>query len=343
MTSGLLRRLAGALARRRQCLSRSGLRWLALGALASASSLAGAQTAAWPTKPVRIVTPFAAGGTVEVVARLLADALSRNTGQSFLVDSKPGASGSIGSVEVARAPADGYTLLFSTNSTHSIAPAIFGKRHYDSVEDFTPLALIGEANVFLLASPTLNIKTLPELLALARAKPGTLNFGSGGAGTHGHLTWELLKAQAGVELTHVPYKGIGAAYPDLMSGAIHLLTDGIPGGTTQVKAGRAIALAVTGPRRSPVVPDVPTAGETLPGYAVLSWFGLWGPRGLPPALTTRINEEVNKALSAPDFAARVAGMGLETGSGSPAKFAEYVAADLKQWTQVVRERNIKVD
>ena len=329
------------LGQRARTLARRTMQGLALVALVCGGSVANAQT--WPTKPVRIVTPFAAGGSVEVVARLLADALTRSTGQTFLVDSKPGASGAIGSVEVARSAADGHTLLFSTNSTHSIAPAVFGKRQYDAVEDFTPIALIGEANVFILASPTMKVKTLADVLELAKAKPGSLNFGSGGAGTHGHLTFELLKAQAGVDLTHVPYKGIGAAYPDLISGAIHLLTDGIPGGATQIKAGRAIGVAVTGPKRSPVSPDVPTVGETVPGYAVVSWFGLWGPRGMPTALAARINEEVDKVLHAPDFAARLAGMGLDTGSGSPAKFAEYVAADLKRWTQVVRERNIKAD
>lgn len=317
-----------------------GLRWLPLVALA-ASGLVSAQT--WPTKPVRIITPFAAGGTVDIVARLLGNALSQSTGQPFLIDSRPGAGGAIGAVAVARAPADGYTLLFTTNSTHAIGPALSDKLPYNAVEDFTPIALVVESNVFLLASPALNIKTLPELLQLARAKPGSINFGSGGSGTHGHLTYELLKAQAGIDLTHVPYKGIGAAYPDLQSGTVQLLTDAVGGGLPHVKAGRAVALAVTGPRRSPVAPDVPTVGETVPGYSAVAWFALYGPKDLPPALTARINEEVNKALRSPDLAARLDSLGLDAGNGSPAKFAEYAAADRKRWTQLVRERNIKGD
>lgn len=314
------------------------LLWVPLVAL---TFVGGAMAQTWPTKPVRIITPFAAGGTVDIVARLLGNALAQSTGQSFVVESRPGAGGAIGAVAVARAPADGYTLLFATNSTHAMGPALSDKLPYNAVDDFTPIALVVESNVFLLASPALKVKTLSELLELARAKPGSINYGSGGQGTHGHLTYELLKAQTGVELTHVPYKGIGAAYPDLQNGTLQLLTDAVGGGLQQVKSGRAVALAVSGPGRSAIAPDVPTVGETVPGYSVVAWFALYGPRGLPPALTARINEEVNKVLRSPELTARLESLGLDAGSGSAAKFAEYAAADRKRWFDLVRERNIK--
>ena len=317
------------------------VRWLPALALA-ASGLAHAQ--AWPSKPVRIVVPIAPGATTDLLARLLGKQLSENTGLPFVVDSKPGASGAIGSLEVARAPADGYTLLLTTSSTHAVAPAVSTQLRYNAVEDFTPIAHLADSPLVMLASPTLGVKNAAELIALARQKPGYLNYSSSGTGTIGHLASEAFKAQAGVFITHVPYKGSAQALPDLMSGVMHITWDSVASGLPAAKEGRVRALAVSGPRRSPLAPDIPTVAESgLPGFSVLVWFGLYGPRGMPPHLTRRINEEVHKALQSPEMLSRFASMGIETGRGSPADFAAMMAGDTARWSRVAKELKLKVD
>lgn len=303
-----------------------------------------AQPQVWPNKTVRIVVPVAAGGTTDLVARTLADALTKNLGQAFIVDGKPGAAGAIGSMEVARAVADGYTLLLATSSSHSVAPALSKQLRYDPVADFTPIAHVADANNLILASMSSEAKDIKDLLAVARQSPGLLNFASSGKGSFGHLTFALLEKQAGIKLTHVPYKGTAAAIPDMIAGAVHLAADAIPSGLPHVKEGRLRALAVTGSRRSPLVPNIPTAAEAgVPGFSVVSWFGLYAPRGLPPQLTQRINEEVNKVLRAPDMTARFANLGIEPGAGSAAAFAAMVAADTDRWARLATELKIQID
>ncbi len=293
------------------------LRWLPVLALA-ASGLVHAQ--AWPSKPVRIVVPFSPGGTTDLLARVLGQQLSQNLGQQFVVDSKPGGGGSIGAVEAARAPADGYTLLLTTSSTHAVAPQ-------------------GVAWNAIARN-----KNAKEMLALARQKPGYLNYSSSGIGTIAHLTTEALKAQAGVFITHIPYKGTGQAIPDLMSGVVHLSWDALASGLPHAKEGRVRALAVSGPQRSPLAPEIPTIAESgVPGFSVLTWFGLYAPRGLPPALAQRINEEVNKVLRSPEMAARYVTWGIEAKIGSPADFATMVAKDAARWSRLATELKLKVD
>ena len=317
------------------------LRWLPAIALAAAG-LVHAQ--AWPTKPVRIVVPVSPGGTTDILARLVGQALSQSLGQQFVVDGKPGAAGAIGSIEVARAPADGYTLLLATSSTHAVAPAVTKQMRYNAVDDFTPIAFVAEANNLLLMAPTVEAKDVKELLALARQKPGFLNYVSSGNASFGHLTFELLTSQAGIQMTHVPYKGTAAAITDLATGQVHLAADAIPSALPHVKEGRLKGLAVTGPRRSALAPNIPTIAESgLPGFSVLSWFGLYAPRGLPPQLALRINEEVNKVLNTPDMVARFAGLGIEPGRGSAADFAAMVAADTARWTRLAKEQKIQLD
>ncbi len=319
------------------------LRWLPVVALA-ACGVAQAQTAAWPNKPVRLVVPVAAGGTTDLLAREVGQALSKSLGQQFVVDGKPGAAGSIGSIEVARAPADGYTLLVATSSTHAVAPAISSNLRYNPVEDFTPIGLLAEANNLLLVSPSVPAKSMPELLAFARGKPGFLNYASSGNGSFGHLVFELFKGEAGVFLTHIPYKGTAAAIPDMVAGSMHLAVDALPSALPHVKDGRLKGLAVTGPRRSALAPDIPTIAEAgLPNFQVLSWFGLYAPRGLPPELQRRINEELNKVMRSPEIAARFAQLGIEPGRGTAAEFAAMVAADTARWTRLAKERNIKAE
>lgn len=317
------------------------LRWLSAFALA-ASGLAHAQ--AWPTKPVRLVVPVSPGGTTDLLARMVGESLQKSLGQAFVVDGKPGAAGAIGSIEVARAPADGYTLLVATSSTHSVAPALSTTLRYKPVEDFTPIGLLAEANNVLLGTTTNDIKNVKDLLTVARAKPGSLNFSSSGLGSFGHLSFELFKSQSGVFLTHIPYKGTSASIPDLVAGQVHLAMDAIPSAMPHVKEGRLRALAVTGSRRSALAPDVPTIAESgVPGFAVVSWFGLYGPRGMPPELARRINEELNKVLSSPEVAARFATLGIEPGKGSAADFAAMVAKDTEVWKRLAKERGIKLD
>jgi len=318
------------------------LRWLPAVALV-ASGLAHAQT--WPTKPVRIVVPVSPGGTTDILARMVGEALAKNLGQAFVVDAKPGAAGAIGSLEVARAAADGYTLLMATSSTHAVNPAISTQLKYDAVADFTPIALVAEANNLLLVTPKLEARNMKELIALARAKPGYLNYASSGIGSFGHLTFEYLANEAGgIALTHVPYKGTAAAITDLVSGAVHMAADAVPSGLPYVRDGRLRALAVTGPRRSALAPEIPTVAESgLPGFSVLSWFGLYAPRGMNPQLVQRINEEVNKVLASPEMAARFATLGIEPAKGSAKDFAAMVAADTARWSRIAKAINLKVD
>jgi tripartite-type tricarboxylate transporter receptor subunit TctC len=275
---------------------------------------------------------------------VISQALSQNLGQQFVVDGKPGAAGAIGSLEVARAPADGYTLLLATSSSHSVAPALSKNLRYNPVDDFTPIALIAEANNIILVSPSLKVKDFKELMTLAKQKPGFLNYVSSGNGSFGHLTFELMASQAGVQMTHVPYKGTAAAIMDLASGGVHLAADAVPSALPHIKEGRLQGIAVTGSRRSPLAPNIPTVAESgLPGFAVVSWFGLYAPKGLPPALALRINEEVNKVLKSPEMVARFAALGVDAGKGSSAEFAAMVAADTERWSKLAKERQIQID
>jgi tripartite-type tricarboxylate transporter receptor subunit TctC len=306
------------------------------------AGLAQAQT--WPTKTVRIVVPFTPGGTADFLARLVGEALQKNTGQPFVIDSKVGAGGTIGAGEVVRAPADGHTLLLATSSTHSVAPAVRKDLPYNTSTDFTPIALLAEANNVLLVSPSVGAKSLSELVAVARQKPDALNYSTGGTGTQSHLAFEFLKVQAGIELTHVPYKGTGASINDLIGGTVQMTWDSLPTGLPHVKAGRVLGLAVSGTSRSALAPEIPAAGEIIKGFSNTTWYGVYGPRGLSPELTLRINQEINKALQNPDvFAKFQTSLGSAPGRSTPAEFAAVVAAERDRWIRLIRERGIKLD
>lgn len=232
-------------------LRRQALRWLPALVLAALAGGAQAQAQAWPNKPIRLVVPVSPGGTTDILARLVGQTLAQNLGQGVAVDSKPGAAGSIGALEVARAPADGYTFLVATASTHSVAPAINPQLKYNAVDDFTPIALLAEANNVLLVAPSVGAKNMQELLAIAKQKPGFLNYSSSGIGSFAHLGFEYLGNQAGVQLTHVPYKGTASSITDLVSGSVHLALDAVPSAMPHVKEGRLRGVAVSGGRRSP--------------------------------------------------------------------------------------------
>ena len=297
---------------------------------------------AWPGKPVRIVVPFSVGGTTDLLARMVGQALSKNTGQSFIIDNRTGAGGSIGSAEVSRAAPDGYTLLLTTASTHSVAP-VLNKLPYNTVTDFTPISHLADADLVILASPGLGIKNVAELLDLARKKPGALNYSTNGIGTISHLAFELLSVQTGISMVSVPYKGSGSAIADVSSGVVQMQMDVPATAITHINSGRVRAIATTGPRRSSMLPDVQTVAESVPGYASVSWFGIYGPRGMSPELTQRIHAAVSKVIESPEMLERLKSMGLEPGRGTAADFAAMVAADSARWGRVVKERNIKVD
>ncbi|MCC6196872.1 MAG: tripartite tricarboxylate transporter substrate binding protein [Burkholderiales bacterium] len=302
-----------------------------------------AHAEAWPTKPVKVIVPISAGGATDVLARTMAQALAQSTGQPFVVENKTGAAGSIGSAEAARAAPDGYTLLVGTTSTHSIAPHVSSNLPYDIFTDFTPIALLAETNNVLLMSPTLPFKSLAELLAAAKAKPGSIYYASSGIGSWGHLSFELFAAQAGVTLTHVPYRGTSAAIADISQGNVQLALDAVVSGVPLVKQGRVKGLAVSGPRRSALAPEIPTMGETVKGFSVQSWFGVYGPKGMSPELTKRINEEIVKVLNTPEMTAKFLSLGTEPSRLTPAEFAAYMKVDSARWGKLIKERNIKLD
>jgi tripartite-type tricarboxylate transporter receptor subunit TctC len=317
----------------------------AIAALALPMALAGqtgtAMAQAWPSKPVRIIVPFGAG-TTDVLARLFGKALSETTGQSFIVENKTGAGGSIGSLEVARAAPDGHTLLLATSSTHSVAPN-FGNLPYDTAKDFTPIAHLGASELLILLDPNFPVTTLSEVLKMAKDKPGTISFASNGAGTIGHLAFELLSIEAGISMIHVPYKGSGLSIPDVSSGRVTMTTDVPATGAGHISAGRVKGLAVTGPKRAATLPNVPAVAETIPGFSAMTWWGLYGPKGLSPEATRQIHAAFMKAMQSPELAERYRALGVDPGRGTPEEFAAMVVEDSARWGKVIKERNIKVE
>ena len=304
-----------------------------------------AQAQAWPERPVRLVVPFPAGGATDLVARAIAQRVSQQVGQQIVVDNKAGAGGTLGAAEAARAPADGYTLLLTTSSTHAISPTLSPKLPYDPVKDFTPVAHLADAANVLLVSPKLPVKSVAELIAYAGRHPGELNYASSGNGTIVHLTTEAFKSQAGVSMNHVPYKGTSQSIPDLVAGNVQVLFDSFASGMPHVQSGRLRGLAVTGAKRSALAPELPTLAESaLPGFSSVTWFGVYAPRGLKPELVGRIHDEFEQAAHAPDVVERLARSGVEPAPKStPAQFAAMVEADRQRWARVIRDGRISID
>ena len=318
-------------------------RLIAVASLITASLAAQAQS--WPERPVRLVVPFPVGGATELVARVIAQRVSRDIGRQVIVDNKAGAGGTIGSVEVAKAAADGYTLLLTTSSTHAISPHLMPRLPYDAVKDFTPIAHLADAASVLLVTPSLPVKTMAELIDYAKKRPGQLNYASSGNGTIVHLTTEAFKAQAGIFATHVPYKGTALAIPDVIAGSVHVLIDAIPSGMPHVKNARLRALAVTGNKRSALAPELPTMAEAgLVGFSSVTWFGLYAPRGMKPELVARVHDAFDKAAHAPDVVDSLAKLGVEPAlSRTLDQFASMVSADSQRWAGIIRERKITLE
>ncbi|MDB5745113.1 MAG: hypothetical protein JWR68_3428 [Polaromonas sp.] len=319
------------------------LRLIGAASLVAASMASHAQS--WPERPVRLVVPFPAGGATDLVARVIAQRVSKDIGQQVIVDNKAGAGGTIGSAEAAKGAADGYTLLLTTSSTHAISPHLMPRLPYDPLKDFTPIAHLADAASVLLVTPSLPVKTVAELIDYAKKHPGQLNYASSGNGTIVHLTTEAFKAQAGVFITHVPYKGTALAIPDVIAGSVQVLIDSIPSGMPHVKNGRLRALAVTGNKRSALAPELPTIAEAgLPGFSSVTWFGLYAPRDMKPELAGRVHDAFEKAAHAPDVIESLAKLGVEPAPvGPPAQFAAMVAADSQRWGRIIRDRKITLE
>lgn len=297
----------------------------------------------WPTKPIRLVVPFPPGGATDILSRALSQELGKKLGQSIVVDNKPGAGGTIGALAGAQAAADGYTLLLTTSSTHSIGPALNPKIPYNAETDFTPIVYVGSSPQVILVPMTSPAKNLKEFIEHARKNPGRLNYASSGNGTISNLSTEVFKAQSGTFMVHIPYRGTGLSIADLISGKVDVLFDSVVSGMPHVRDGKLRALAVTSPKRSALVPELPAVSELLPGFESVTWFGVYGPRGLPPEIVTRVNQAVNAALAEPDLKDRFARLGAEPAGGTPQQFAAVVKAESAKWKKVITERKITAD
>ena len=310
----------------------------AAAALPAVSRIAAAQ--AYPTRPVHIVAGFAAGGGVDITARLIGQWLSERLGQSFVIDNRPGAGGNIGTETVVNAPADGYTLLLAT-VPNAVNATLYDKLNFNFVRDFAPVAGIIRVPQVVLVHPSVPAKTVPELIAYAKANPGKVNMASAGNGSAPHMAGELFNVMAGVNMVHVPYRGQGPALTDLLGGQVQVLFATTPGTTDYVKTGTLRALAVTTASRAEVLPDVPTVGDFVAGYEASQWYGVGAPRNTPAEIIDRLNQEINAALADPKMKARFADIGGEALAGSPAAFGKLIAAETEKWGKVVRAANLK--
>jgi tripartite-type tricarboxylate transporter receptor subunit TctC len=296
---------------------------------------------AWPAKPVKIVVPFSAGGTTDVVARVLGQKLSERWGQSVVIENRAGAGGNVGAEAVAKAAPDGYTLLMASGSVLTVNPHLYKRLPFDVERDFVPITNVASGPMLVVINPAVPAKTLKDLLALAKAKPGSLNFGSAGVGSQVHMAGENLAAAAGLSLVHVPYKGEALAYNDLVAGNIQLVVGNLAGAAPFVTAGKLRALAVTGRERSKLLPDVPTVAEAgLPGFDNTGWFGLVAPAGTPADVVNRIHRDTAAVMDSTEMRARLFVQGMTPVANAPAEFARSITAESARWARVVGDRNL---
>lgn len=299
---------------------------------------------AYPSKPIRLIVPFPPGGATDIIGRTLAQKLSVQLGQTVIVDNKPGAGGTLGSAEASKAAPDGYTLLLATTSTHSIAPSLYKNISYSVEKDFTPILEVATATNVLIVTPKLPVKDVAELVALAKAKPDSMNFASSGNGTIVHLQSELFKLISGTQLTHVPYKGTALAIPDLISGQTHMMFDSLVSALPHIKGGKVKALAVTSIRRTPLLPGVPTVVESgLPDYVVNTYFGLFAPPGTSRDIVQRLQKEAVIAVQSADVKERFASQGAEAVGGTPEALSALIRSETMKWKRVIDAGQIKVE
>jgi len=313
-------------------------------AVALALSLAldaAAQT--YPAKSIRLIVPFPPGGSADILARAIGQKAGEGLGQSLVVENRPGAGTAIGAEALAKSAPDGYAIMIGTVSSHAINPALNPKLPFDPVRDFTPVSLVASIPFAMIVHPSVPAKTVQEFVALARAKPGTLNYSSAGSGTSNHLAGELLKSMTGIDIVHVPYKGSAPALNDLISGQVSLMFDLVLTAAPPVKSGSVRGLAVTSAQRSSVLPDLPTVAESIPGYEVSAWFGVFAPAGVPQPVVQRLNAEFVKALQQPDLRQRLASQGAEPLTSTPDEFAAYLRLEIEKWAKVVKAAGMKAD
>jgi tripartite-type tricarboxylate transporter receptor subunit TctC len=309
-------------------------------ALPAVSHVARAQT--YPTRPVRIISPFGTAGANDLVARLIGQWLSERFGQQFVIENRPGAGGTIGTEAAVRAPADGYTLLLA-GTTQAINATLYDKLSFDFIRDIAPVAPIIRLPNVLDVNLSVPAKTVPEFIAYAKANPGKINMASVGTGSTPHVTGELFKMMAGVNMVHVPYRSAGAALTDLISGQVQVYFGTTASSIEHIKAGKIRALGVTTTARAEALPDIPTVGEFVPGYEASFWFGIGAPKKTPIEIVDKLNSEINAALADPKITARLADLGATVLLGSPADFAKLIADDTEKWGKVIRALNIKAD
>jgi tripartite-type tricarboxylate transporter receptor subunit TctC len=298
----------------------------------------------YPEKPIRLIVPYTPGGTADMLARTIGQKLTESLGQQVIVDNRPGAGGNIGADIAAKAAPDGYTLVMGTVATHAINPYLYPNMPFKPEKDFAPIVLLGTLPNLLVVNPSLPVKNVKELIALAKAKPGELAFGSAGNGTSQHLSGELFKKMTGVDMIHVPYKGSAPAVLDLIGGQVQLMFDNLPSSLPQVKAGKLRALAVTSPRRSPALPDLPTLAESgLAGFSITSWFALYAPAGTPARILARLNKEAAKAIATKELRQQWLDQGIEPAGGTAEQLAEFRRIEAPKWEKIIRESGARVD
>ena len=297
----------------------------------------------YPSKSIRLVVPFPPAGATDILSRELARQLSDRLKQQVIVDNRPGAGGTLGSDIVAKSAPDGYTIQMATSSTHSIGPSLNPKIPYNVQADFTPVAHVANSVNLLVIAPNVKANNVSELVSLLKASPAQFNFGSSGNGTIVHLTGELFKSMTGTYVVHIPYRGTALVIPDMITGQIHMLFDNIASAMPHIKDGKLRAIAVTSTTRSPLLPALPTVADTIPGFESVTWFGVFGPKGMPADVTQRLNTEINSVLKSPEFLERLRVLGYDAAGGSPADFANVVSADTAKWAKLIKERKITAE
>ena len=317
---------------------RDALRVLAIAACAPALARAADP---WPSKPIRLVVPFTPGGSTDILGRAIGAKLQEALGQPVVVENKPGAGGSIGATEVARATGDGYTLLMGHIGTLAVNPSLYPNLPYDPRKSFTAVALVARVPNVLVVNPQVPAKDVAELIALAKARPGQLRYASGGNGSAAHLAMEYFKLRAGVDIQHIPYKGTAPAVTDVLGGQVETTMTGVPAVAAQVKAGKLRALGVSGSGPVAALPGVPTIAATIPDFEAIQWYGVVAPAGTPAAVVDRLNAEINRALGSPELRARLEAEGADAAPGTPASFGTLIASEIARWKPVVERANMK--
>lgn len=304
-------------------------------AFAPAHTFAAAPVSSYPSRPIRMIVGFPPGGPTDLVARLVGQHLTETLGQQVVTDNRPGAGGAVAGILMVKAAPDGHTLFIASNGEIAISPNLYRKMAYDTVRDLAPVSRIGAAQLVLVVHPSVPAQSVKELIALAKARPGTINFASSGIGSTAQLASEMLKTMAGIDIVHVPYKGAGPALTDVMGGQVQMLITGFSAALTHIKSGKLRPLGVSGAQRVKAMPDLPAIGETVPGYQMNSWYGLFAPAGTPPVVVNRLQSEIAALVKRPDMGERFASLGLEAEASTPREFAAQIQEEIVKWAKVI--------